>query len=89
MSVCMSFRVLTQLGGCTSSSRKYRKGSGGQLRSIYPIYSCWGLNRIRLQIADRSVDRCQGRMLGWVSIFALWDTCVRNTSIITVLGSFS
>ena len=33
------------------------------------------LKSVRLQIADRSVDRCQDRMLGWVSIFALWDTC--------------
>ena len=35
------------------------------------------MKRIRLQIAYRSsVDRCQDRMLGWVSIFALWDTCL-------------
>ena len=29
------------------------------------------LKRIRLQTAYRSVDRCQDRMLGWVSIFVL------------------
>ena len=29
------------------------------------------VKRIRLQIAYRSVDRCQDRMLEWVSIFAL------------------
>ena len=33
------------------------------------------VKRIRLQIAYRSVDRCQDRMLGWAFIFALWDTC--------------
>ena len=44
-SVCMSFQVLTQLGGCTNSSRKERNGSGGQLRSIYPIYSPWGTEK--------------------------------------------
>ena len=38
----MSFQVLTQLEGCTNSSRKERNGSGGQLRSIDPIYSSWG-----------------------------------------------
>ena len=42
MSVCMSFQVLTQLGDCTNFSRKDIKGSGEQLRSIYPIYSSWG-----------------------------------------------
>ena len=60
MSICMSFQVLTQLGGCTNFSRKEIKGSGGQLRSIYPIYSSWGLKRIRLQITD-SVSR-------WLSV---------------------
>ena len=30
---------------------------------------------MRLQITDKSVDRCQDRMLGWVSIFALWEAC--------------
>ena len=29
-----------------------------QLQSIYPIYSYWGAENIRLQLADRSVDRC-------------------------------
>ena len=60
MSVCISFQVLTQLGGCTNFNRKEIKGSGGQLRSIYPTYSSWGLKRIRLQITD-SVCR-------WLSI---------------------
>ena len=40
------------------------------------------LKRIRLQIADRSVDRCQDRMLGWVSIlFAFCGVRVRDASI--------
>ena len=52
MSVCMSFQVLTQLQGCTNFSRKEIKESGGQLRSIYPTYSSWGLKRIRLQLMD-------------------------------------
>ena len=60
MSVCMSFQVLTQLRGCTNFSRKEIKGSGGQLRSIYPIYSSWAAEKIRLQITD-SVDR-------WLSV---------------------
>ena len=35
-----------------------------------------GLKKTRLQIADRSVDRChQQRMLGWVSTFVLWYAC--------------
>ena len=29
------------------------------------------VKRIRLQITYSSVDRCQDRMLGWVSIFVL------------------
>ena len=73
MSVCMSFQVLTQLGGCTNHSRKEIKGSGVRLRSIYPIYSSWGAGEdSKLRIV--SVDDCQYRMLGWVSLFALWDT---------------
>ena len=70
MSVCMSFQVLTQLGGCTNHSRKEIEGSGGRLRSIYPIYSYWGDSKLRIV----SVDDCQHRMLKWVSIFTLWDT---------------
>ena len=45
MASCMSLRVLTQLKGCTNSSREKRKGSGGQLRNIYPIYSSWGAEK--------------------------------------------
>ena len=60
MPVCTTFQVLTQLRGCISFSRKERKGLGGQLRSIYPIYSSWGAERIRLQITD-SVGR-------WLSV---------------------
>ena len=45
MSVCMSFQVLTQLGGCTNYSRKEMKGSGGRLRIIYPIYSSSGAEK--------------------------------------------
>ena len=45
MSVCMSFQVLTQLGGGTNYSRKEIKGSGGRLRSLYPIYSSWGAEK--------------------------------------------
>ena len=42
----MSFQVLTQLGGFTNyNSRKEIKGSGGRLRSIYPIYSSWGAEK--------------------------------------------
>ena len=52
MYVCMSFQVLTQLGGCTNFSKKERKGSGGQLRSTYPITRLGGLKRIRLLITD-------------------------------------
>ena len=71
MPVCMTFQVLTQLGGCTNFSRKERKGLGGQLRSIYPIYSSWGAERIRLQITD-SVSR-------WLSVQdtrIVWDTSI-------------
>ena len=78
MSVCVSFQVLTQLGGCTNPSRKERKGSGarGNYKASIRFTRRGGLKRIRLQIADRSADRCQqDMMLGWVSIFALWDTC--------------
>ena len=45
MSVSMSFQALTQLGGCTNSSKKGIKGSGGQLRSIYPMYLSWGTEK--------------------------------------------
>ena len=60
MYVCrMSFQVLTQLGGCTNFSRKEIKGPGGQLRSIYPMYSSWGAETdkdSKLRIV--SVDGC-------------------------------
>ena len=45
MSVCISFQVLTQLGGCTNYGRNEMKGSGGRLRSIYQIYSSWGAEK--------------------------------------------
>ena len=45
MSVCMSFQVLTQLGGGTNYGRKEIIGSGGRLRSFYPIYSSWGAEK--------------------------------------------
>ena len=57
--VCLSFQVLTQLGGYTNSRRKKRNASGGQLRSIYPIYSSWGVEKDK--IADSSADHCQNR----------------------------
>ena len=70
----MSFQVFTQLGGCTNFSRDEIKGSGGQLRSIYPIYSSWGAEKDKDSILRIvSVDGCQYRMRGWVSIFALWN----------------
>ena len=43
--VFMCFQALTQLGGCTNSSKKERRGSGGQSRSIYPLYSSWGAEK--------------------------------------------
>ena len=75
MSVCTSFQVLTQLRGCTNFSRNERKGSGGSHEASIQFTRLEGLKRIRFQIAYWSVDRCQDRMLGWVSIFVLWDTC--------------
>ena len=56
MSVCMSFQVLTQLGGCTNYSRKEVKGSGGRLRSIYPIYSSWGAEKGKTPNTDSVVS---------------------------------
>ena len=56
--VCVCFQVLARLGGCSNSSKIKRIGPGGWLRRIYPIYSPWGAERIRLQYADGSVDRC-------------------------------
>ena len=57
VNVCLfvCFQVLTQLGGCTNYSRKEVRGSGGRLRSIYPIYSSWGAEKGRLQITDSVV----------------------------------
>ena len=51
MSACMSFQVLTQLEGCTNFSRKEIKGSGGRLRSIYPIYSFWGTEKDKTPVS--------------------------------------
>ena len=62
MSVCMSFQVLTQLGGCTNHSRKEVTGSGGRLRSIYPIYSSWGTEKEKTQITDSVVPVQDDRM---------------------------
>ena len=71
----MSFQVLTQLGGYTNFSRKERKDQESSYEAPIRFTRLGGLKRIRLQIAYRSVDRCQDRMRGWVSIFGLWDTC--------------
>ena len=51
------------------------KDQGGSYEASIRFTRLGGLKRIRHQIAHRSVDGCQDRMLGWVSIFALWDTC--------------
>ena len=51
MSACMSFQVLTQLEDCTNFSRKKIKGSGGRLRSIYPIYSSWGAEKDKTPVS--------------------------------------
>ena len=51
ISLCLCFQVLTQLGGCcTTSSRNKSKESGGRLRRTYLIYSPWRAERIKLQI---------------------------------------
>ena len=60
MSVCMSFQVLTQLGGCTNFSRKEIKGLGGSYEASIRFTRLGGLKRIRLQITD-SVSR-------WLSV---------------------
>ena len=57
------------------SVERKEKDQGGSYEASIRFTRLGGLKRIRLQIAYRSVDRCQKRMLGWVSIFALWDTC--------------
>ena len=57
--VCICFQVLTQLGGCTNSNRKERKGSGGGYEASIRLTRLGGLEMKRLQIADSSVDRCQ------------------------------
>ena len=69
------FSSVDTAGGCTNFSRKERKGSGDSYEASIRFTRLGGLKRIRLQIAYRSVDRCQDRMLGWVSIFASWNTC--------------
>ena len=56
MSVCMSFQVLTQLGGCTNFSRKEKKKSGRGYEASIRFTRLGGLKRIRLQITD-SVGR--------------------------------
>ena len=48
----MSFQVLTQLGGCTNSSRKEMKGSGGSYETSIRFTRLGGLKRTRLQITD-------------------------------------
>ena len=47
------------------------KGSGGLLRIIYPIYSSWGAEKEK---TPPRIVSYQYRMLGWVSIFSVWDT---------------
>ena len=56
MSVCMSFQVLTQLGGCTKFSRKKIKDQGDGYEASIRFTRLGGLKRIRLQITD-SVGR--------------------------------
>ena len=56
----MSFQVLTQLGGCTNSSRKKIKGSGGSYETSIRFTRLGRLKRTRLQITD-SVSR-------WLSV---------------------
>ena len=64
MSVCMSFQVLTQLGGCTNYSRKEMKGSGSGYESSIRFTRFGGLKRRRLQITD-SVVSVQDAMIGF------------------------
>ena len=52
---------LTVWNGLTNSSRKERKDQGGNYEACIRFSCLGGLKRIRLQIADRSVDRCQGQ----------------------------
>ena len=76
MSICMSFQVLSQLGAVPILVERKEKDQGGSYEVSIRFTRLGGLKMVRLQIADRSVDCCQDRMLGWVSIFALWDTCL-------------
>ena len=46
--LCLSvFSSVDTAGGCTISSRKEIKLLGGQLRSIYPINSSWGAEKVK------------------------------------------
>ena len=60
MSVCMSFQVLTQLGGCTNFSRKEINDQGGGYEASIRFTRLGGLTEIILQITD-SVGR-------WLSV---------------------
>ena len=46
MYICLyEFSSVGTAGGLYQYSRKEIKGSGGRLRSIYPIYSSWGAEK--------------------------------------------
>ena len=62
MSVCTSFQVLTQLGGCTNYSSKEMKGSGGGYESSIRFTRLGRLKRRRLQITDSVVSVQDARM---------------------------
>ena len=70
MSVCLSFQLLTRLGAAPISVERKEKDQGGSYEASNRFTRLGGLERIRLQNAYRSVDRCRDRKLGWVSTFA-------------------
>ena len=76
MYVCLCFQLLTYSWGVVPIPVEMEeKDQGGSYEASIRFTRLGGLKRIRLQIAEISVDRCQDRMLGWVSTFALWDVC--------------
>ena len=53
MYVCVSFHVLTQLGGCMNFSKNERTDQGGSKEASIRFTRLGGLKRVRLQIAYR------------------------------------
>lgn len=91
MYVCVSFHVLTQLGGCMNFSKNERTDQGGSKEASIRFTRLGGLKRVRLQIIDRLLSVHDTRMgfhicivgyLYGIPVLLLSDTAFKSGSFV-------